>query len=129
MLEISTELNDYRLQGVVDFLAVGTTNAVADIFSGDRPAFKGTPTGDLLVSIALVEPLGTIADGGLTITPTPEAMILISGVAVWARVKNGDGVIGWDCSVSDLLGDGELKLPSTTLYAGGYTRIASGTLG
>jgi hypothetical protein len=42
---------------------------------------------------------------------------------------NGNGSVAWDCDVSDLNGTGELRLPSTTLYAGGYTRIVSGLLG
>lgn len=129
MIEISTDLNDYRLQGVVNFLAAGTANATATIYSGIRPAFGGVPAGDILAVIPLVEPLGTIAGGALTITATPEVMLAASGVATWARIANGDGVIGWDCAVSNLEGTGEIKLPDTTLYAGGYTRIVSGTLG
>lgn len=130
MIEITTGLNDYRLAGVVNFLAVGTTNnATANIYSGTRPALGGTPTGDLLVSVVLVEPLGSISAGVLAITPTEEAMIAASGVATWAQIVNGDGAVGWHCDVSDLAGDGELKIPSTTLYAGGYTRIVSGALG
>lgn len=129
MIEISAELNNYRLQGVVNFLAQGAENATATLYSGDRLAFGVTPTGDALAVIALVEPLGTIAGGSMVVTATPEVMIAISGLATWAQVKNGEGTVGWHCSVSDLAGDGQLKLPSTTLYAGGYTRIVSGTLG
>jgi hypothetical protein len=45
------------------------------------------------------------------------------------RIVNGDGALGCDCDASDLEGTGELRLPSTTLYAVGYTRIVSGLLG
>ena len=37
----------------------------------------------------LVEPIGEIADGVLTITPTGEALIETSGQAMWARIVNG----------------------------------------
>lgn len=129
MIEISAELNNYRLDGVVNFLAQGVENATATLYSGDRPAFGAAPTGDVLGVVLLVEPLGMITGGVLAITATPEVMLAASGVATWARVANGEGTVGWDCTVSDTQGDGELKLPSTTLYAGGYTRIVSGTLG
>lgn len=129
MIEISTELNEYRLNGVIAFLAAGAENARAQVYDGTRPALGETPIGTLLASIVLMEPLGTLADGLLTITPTDEVMIVNTGQATWARVVNGNGSVAWDCDVSDLNGTGELRLPSTTLYAGGYTRIVSGLLG
>ena len=129
MIEISAELNEYRLNGVIAFLAGGAENARAQVYDGTRPALGETPMGTLLASIVLMEPLGTLADGLLTITPTDEVMIVNTGQATWARVVNGNGSVAWDCDVSDLNGTGELRLPSTTLYAGGYTRIVSGLLG
>ena len=129
MIQISTELNDYRLNAVVNFLAIGTQNASVRIYSGVRPALGAPPTGDLLATIVLVEPIGEVEDGLLSITPTDEALIETGGVATWARIVNGDGALAWDCDVSGLDGTGELRLPSTTLYAGGYTRIVSGLLG
>ncbi|SCK61175.1 hypothetical protein VAR608DRAFT_6992 [Variovorax sp. HW608] len=129
MIQISTALNDYRLGAVINFLAIGTTNASVRIYDGARPALGGTPTGNLLSTILLVEPIGEVADGLLTVTPTGEALIETSGQATWARIVNGDGALAWDCDVSDQNGTGELRLPSTTLYAGGYTRIVSGLLG
>lgn len=129
MIQISSELNDYRLNAVVNFLAIGTQNASVRIYSGARPALGAPPTGDLLATIVLVEPIGDVEDGLLSITPTDEALIETGGVATWARIVNGDGELAWDCDVSDLDGTGELRLPSTTLYAGGYTRIVSGLLG
>lgn len=129
MIQISTALNDYRLNAVVNFLAIGTENAHVLIYGGVRPALGATPGGDLLATIVLVEPIGEVEDGLLAITPTGEALIATSGTATWARIVNGDGELAWDCDVSDLNGTGELRLPSTTLYAGGYTRIVSGLLG
>ena len=129
MIQISSALGDYRLNAVVNFLAIGTQNASVRIYGGARPALGAAPSGDLLATIVLVEPIGEVEDGLLSITPTGEALIETGGVATWARIVNGDGVLAWDCDVSDLNGAGELRLPSTTLYAGGYTRIVSGLLG
>lgn len=129
MIQISTELNEYRLNGVIAFLSGGAENARANIYDGARPALGGEPVGNLLASIVLMEPIGTVENGLLTITPTNEVMIGNTGQATWARIVNGNAALAWDCDVSDLNGTGELRLPSTTLYAGGYTRIVSGLLG
>lgn len=129
MIQISSALNDYRLNAVVNFLAIGTDNASVRIYGGVRPAFGAAPSGDLLATLVLIEPIGDVEDGELAITPTAEALIETSGEATWARIVNGDGELAWDCDVSDLNGTGELRLPSATLYAGGYTRIVSGLLG
>ena len=129
MLEITTALNDARLQAVVDFLAQGTANATLTLYSGDRPAIGETPTGIALVSIPLVEPAGTVSGGVLTLTSPPEEMVTASGVATWARIMNGNGIVAFDCDVSDEAGSGEITMQTTTLYAGGFARIVAGVLG
>lgn len=129
MIEISNALNGYRLQGVITFLALGTEQARAHLYAGPRPSFGATPQGPLLASIVLAEPLGTVVDGVLEVAATNEALILTTGEATWARIVNGQGALAWDCDASDLEGAGELRLPTTTLYAGGYTRILTGLLG
>ena len=118
-MEITVELNNYRLQGVIDFLAVGSSNATAALYEDTT----------LLATITLAEPFGTVSGGSLSITVTPEAIITATGDANRCVFKNGEGTVGWENTVSDIAGDGEVKLESTTLYAGGYTRIVSGVLG
>ncbi len=129
MIQISNELNAYRLQGVITFLALGTEQARAHVYAGPRPGFGEAPQGPLLASIVLAEPLGTVVDGVLEVASTNEALILTTGEATWARIVNGNGALAWDCDASNLDGSGELRLPTTTLYAGGYTRILTGLLG
>ena len=129
MIQISNDLNNYRLQGVLTFLALGIEQARAHLYAGPRPGFGAPPQGPLLASIVLAEPMGTVADGVLEITPTNEALILTTGEVTWARIVNGMGALAWDCDASDLEGTAELRLPTTTLYAGGYTRILTGLLG
>ena len=127
-MQISPELNNYRLQGVVDWLLLGTTPARAKIYSGVQPAFSDAPTGTLLLTVEFAEPIGTISSGVLQVSPTPEAQVSASGIATWARIENGAGAAGFDVPVSDMAGSAPLKMPSTQLYAGGYGRIASGVL-
>jgi hypothetical protein len=129
VIRISTALNDYRLNAVLDFLSIGAANARVLIHEGQRPALGAPPEGNLLAAIVLLNPMGEVKEGLLTMTATGESLIQNSGQAAWARIVNGDGQLAWDCDVSDMNGAGELRLPSTTLYAGGYTRIVSGLLG
>ena len=82
----------------------------------------------MLVEIKLTKPAGTIAGGLLTLTQQEDGLISATGIATWARIKNGNGEHGWDCAVSDLAGSAPLKMASTQLYAGGYARIVSGSL-
>lgn len=128
-MQISTGLNDFRLGGVIDWAQQGTVAATAEIYDGTQPAFGEAPTCCvLLCTISFAEPLGTISNGVLSLTPTNEYMNVASGIATWARIKNGNGEHGWDCAVSDLAGSAPLKMASTQLYAGGYARIVSGSL-
>lgn len=129
MITISPALNEYRLQGVTAFLALGSEGARAEVYDGVRPGLGENPVGKRLVTIVLADPIGTNAAGLLTLTPTAEVMITATGQATWARIVNGAGSVAWDCDVSDMNGAGELRLPSTTLYAGGFTRIVSGVIG
>ena len=129
MIAISTALKNCRLESVVAFLQLGTDGATANIYDGVRPALGAVPGGALLVTIPLAAPVGTVAAGLLTVTPTADALNAATGQATWARIMNGNGELAWDCDVSDPNGTAELILTSTTLYIGGFTRIVSGTLG
>lgn len=129
MIKISAELNDHRLQGVIDFLALGVKPAYVRIYAGLRPPeLGGSPVGDLLVELPMAEPIGTILNGVLTLTASEEAMVTATGQASWARVFNGEDTLGWDCDVTDQSGTGDIRLVSVNMYAGGYARIVSGTL-
>lgn len=74
-IAISSELNEFRLNAVIAFLSGGAENARAEIYDGVRPALGGTPAGNLLASIVLMEPLGTFANGLLSVATTNEVMI------------------------------------------------------
>ena len=125
---ISTELNEARLTGTLSFLDTGAGVARIRIYNGTRPATGGTVT-TLLVEIPMDDPCGTVAAGVLTLASAALPLVASSGVATWARVINGDDDFAFDCDVSDMAGSGDIKLPSTTLYAGGKTQLVSGVLG
>lgn len=125
-MNISVELANARLQAVIDFLALGAAPATVTLYDGVQPALGGTAT-NVLAVVELTEPLGTVSNAVLTFTPSPEVMVQNSGTVTWARWQNGNGTLAFDCAVTDLGGAGPIKVPSTQLYAGGNTRISSGT--
>ncbi len=117
------------MEAVVTFLALGNGAARVDLYGTTRPANGADPGGAPLVSVALLEPVGTVAGGILTITPPESAMISVTGTAVWARIVNGNGAPAWDCDVSEEGGPGEVWLDSVQLFAGGRATITAGMLG
>lgn len=125
---ISQRHNEARLTGTMTDLDTGSGNARIRIYDGTRPASGGTVT-NLLVEIELDKPSGTVASGLLTLASSDLPLITTSGVATWARVICGDNAFAFDCDVSDTAGSGQVKLPSTTLFAGGKTQLVSGVLG
>lgn len=120
--------DEAQLQGVLDFLNLGPDPATVEIYGTTQPETAGDAAGGApLVVISLVDPPGSIESGLLVITPTEDALVTGSGGAVWGRVKNGNGDIGFDAAVTDSAGAGPIKIPSTTLYEGGATRIIAGS--
>ena len=129
MISVSVALANARLDAVVAFLAIGNGAARVDLYGTVRPANGADPGGAPLVSIALLEPVGTVTSGVLTITPPESAMISVTGTAVWARFVNGNDAPAWDCDVSEEGGPGEVWLDSVQLFAGGRATLTAGTLG
>lgn len=118
------------LEGRRDYLDLGSNVARILVYGNDqpRPATGATATSTLLVTIDLDKPSGTISAGELTLVAGDDAIVAVSGTALWARIINGNGDIAFDCDVSNTAGSGEVKLPSTALFAGGTTRLVSGVL-
>lgn len=130
MIAITDAHNEYRLAGTLNFLNLGVDTARVRIFGNTRPGSVGDAPGAApLVEIPLADPPGSVAAGVLTLTPSDDGLITASGTAAWARVVNGNGDTAFDCDVSDTAGSGTIKLPDTALFAGGVTRLISGTLG
>lgn len=125
--------NEARLGGTLTFLQTGSDVAHIKIYSGTRPAAVTTaPSGGniLLVDIPLDNPPGVVTPGSNQLVLASAALPLItnSGTASWARVVTANGATAFDCDVTDVNGTGEIKLPSTTLFAGGKTQLVSGIL-
>lgn len=106
----------------------GATGAAVNLYATVRPENGAAAGAAALTTIILAKPAGTIANGVLTLSPAADALIMTTGIAVWARFSVG-GVILFDCDVSDVAGTATIRLATTQLYAGGSVRLASGILG
>lgn len=116
------------LQATLTALNSGPTGATIDLYATARPAGGDAPGGSPLATFTLPKPAGTIDAGVLTLALVGDALIMSTGVAVWARVS-ANGATVFDCGVSDTAGTATIRLASTQLYAGGSVRLASGVLG
>jgi hypothetical protein len=108
-------------------LNAGSTGAAVSLYSTTRPASGAAAGGAAMAVFTLIKPAGTITDDVLTLAQPEDALILTTGVALWARVEV-NGVFELDGDVTDTLGTGFIKLATTQLYAGGLVHLASGTL-
>ena len=131
MLAISPAHNEARLGGTLAFLDAGAGSAKLRIYKGTRPTDPQTAANpaDLLVEIVLSKPAGSVSGGALALTQAEDGLITATGTASWARAINGAGVVAFDADCSDSAGAGDVKLPSTSLLAGGGCRLISAVLG
>lgn len=104
----------------------GLANATLSAYGTLRPESGASTGASPLVVCTLAKPAGSIDNGILTLVPV-EAMILVTGVALWARFSVDDDYI-LDCDVSDANGTATIRLATTQLYAGGLVRLASGII-
>ena len=116
------------LSATLTALNAGATGATVSLYTTTRPANGEDAGGAAQAVITLPKPAGTISAGVLTLGAADDAMILSTGVALWARIE-ANSVILLDCDVSDTGGTATIRLATTTLYAGGSVRLASGVLG
>ncbi|MBS0402811.1 MAG: hypothetical protein JSS18_10065 [Proteobacteria bacterium] len=132
MIELSSghaaERAAAALAATLAVLNSGATGATIDIYATARPAVGDAPGGSPLATFTLPMPAGTIAAGLLTLGAVDDALIMGTGMAVWARASV-NGAVQFDCDVSDTAGTATIRLTTTQLYAGGSVRLASGVLG
>jgi len=121
---ISSEHNTARLAGTLAYLETGANAATIEMYDGAPPAPGGAiTTQTLLSSIACRRPCGSIVGAKLVLDPPADALITATGNATWARLRNAGGDWAADCDVSDLDGNGALRMATVTLYAGGVARL------
>lgn len=116
------------LAATLTALNAGTTGATISLYSTARPANGASAGGAAQAVLTLPNPAGTITDGVLTLAAVTDAMITSTGVVIWARMV-ANGVILFDCDVSDTTGSATIRLATTQLYTGGAVHLTSAILG
>jgi hypothetical protein len=131
---LTTALTVGRLTLLQTAIEAGAGAPALEVWAGEVPAdAETTPAGALLVACPLARPIGTVANGALTLAEIPEAMVTTTGNASFARFVDGDGVpvalltLGGTGSAAEVL----LPFPEgepLRLYAGAYLRPTAGVL-
>lgn len=128
---LSTASRNAATNGVVDLLDAGSGAGTLDIRSGTQPAAAtDTATGTLLCTVTLADPaFGTSSSGTATMAGVPVSGTgLAAGTAGWARVKDSDGNVAFDGSVTGTGGGGQIELATTTISIGLTVQVTSCTV-
>jgi len=130
---ITTVLANARLLAVR--AAIDSAETAGKILLYDNtPPVAGDPAGVTPnASISLTKPCGEVADGKLTLTQPANHSDLVkrTGDIKWARIVNGDGVALADGTVSDLNGNGDIKIgggggtSNLVIYLGGTPLVGT----
>lgn len=97
-------------------------------YDGAQPAGPATAvtTQVLLGTLTLSDPLGTEANGDLTLAAiTQDNAADASGTAAWCRLVDGAGVARADFDVSNNAGTGAVKLNTVTIVKDGPIAVSS----
>lgn len=136
---ISSSAATAQLQATMAFADAGAPAAGASklqLFASDKPEPGAAALTAPQAEIALATPCGTITAGvwSLTAAESGGALVLTTGVPKWARWLAANGEWVADASVTDLAGEGDIRIgggqtpPGETgpmLYAGGLAVLGS----
>lgn len=116
---ISQAHNTARLAATISFADTGANPSRVEFFDASE---------QLLVSVLLTKPCGTVVDGVLQLTAadTSGSLIVADGVATHATWTSGSNTLVASGPVTDETGDGPFFLEGaegTQLYAGGRAVI------
>lgn len=131
MIAETIAFRESSLSGRLAFINNGTAGpATIEVYGGTRPATAAdAPATSPLVIIELTNPAGVVDAGTLELTATGPALILASGAATFARVKNRAGATAFDMDAGAVGSGAECELSQTTLFAGGLVSLVSAILG
>jgi hypothetical protein len=131
MIAASARASTALMTGLLSALDAGGP-ATVTLYATPRPAAGAAPTGATVATLTLATPAGTVnaTTGQLEVAQSTAGQVLVSDTPTWARVRDNGGAWLFDCDVR-LNGQTdtgqELLIDATTLFIGGFVRIASGT--
>jgi len=105
-------------------------NGTLKIYSGTRPATPDTAITSqvLLATFAFSDPAGTVTNGVWTVGTIEQAMVVVSGAAVWARAFDSTGTVIADCDVGVTGSGAMIEVSNISLVEGSYVSVSSFTL-
>jgi hypothetical protein len=125
---ISTLAGNAAAQGIADSIDGGAGPGVVRIYGGSMPAGANDPivSQTLLAELTLSDPCGVVSNKTLTFSPiTMDNSADATATATFARVLNSTGASIIDVDVTDTLGNGAMKLNTTSIVATGPVIINS----
>lgn len=133
---IGSEHAAAQLAATIAFADGATGPSVIRFYSTPRPATGAEPAGPHQLEMVMAKPCATLSAGVFSLNPADPAgaMVLASGIPRWARWQRSDGLLVGDCKVTDMAGDGQLKIAdgvtppgdtSPQLQAGGVARLGA----
>lgn len=131
MITISAGHNTARLTGSLAYMDTGSGVAKVAFYSSARVADDDEPLTAPICEVPLQNPSGIVDATGYSLLQADDGLNMSTGVAVWARAFTRSGAVHTSFDVraaTDPVEDGEVSIESTTLYAGGATRIVSAKL-
>jgi len=125
---ISTPAGNAAAQGIADTIDGGAGPGIVRIYAGVLPDSADDPivSQTLLAELTLSDPCGVVSNKALTFDPiTMDNSANGTGTATFARVFDSNGVLVIDVDVTDVAGNGAMKLNTTSIVATGPVVINS----
>lgn len=126
MLSLSTDIKNSILDSIVSKIDENPGNGTLVMYTGIRPDQNGVPNGQKLISFSLSNPSFTTSNNGavLSYSITPLTDVLVDGTATWFRIYNGNNLTILDGDISDINGDGDIKISSVDFTIGSKVTIS-----
>lgn len=115
----------------ISFFDAGSGPAIIEFYTGSIPTNLGDAltTQVKLGTLTCSDPAATQTAGVITFgTITQDSAADASGTAAWVYIKDSSGAIVNAGNVTDMAGDGFIKVNTTTVVAGGPILISSLTI-
>ena len=129
-MRYSVDVMNARAQATASKIDVGASAGSLTIYSGSLPLMLGDITTQTALStLPLQKPCAAIIENGVTtLAAIAEQMVMVTGTASWALIKNGDGVPVVDLSIGVNGSEADIELPTVDLIQGAYIRITAGKI-
>lgn len=129
-LALSTDTRNKAADAIADDVDAGASNGYIEIRTGAAPGPNAADSGTLLATLPMSDPaFGAAAAGVVTANSiTDDSSADATGTAAHFRLKDSDGNVVCEGSVTATGGGGDIELNSVSIVSGGTVSITSFTL-